>query len=286
MKPNPAWVFDIPDDGARRKHLPLVTLHKNLLDPARVAAAYEGMKSVKVPPNLFWLEKQSLPERAIVQLDEYFTPTVASFIVDYLMKLLTIMPAEDVSRAAGFELWWNVYGVAKDDLCFLHIDSDEELKRRRHIVVAPRWSTVLYVGPATGLVGGETVFNTRALDDTMLASCYNARPFSAWSEMFSDWIEIEPEQNRTVLFEGSTPHLVKPLTAHPDGGPRVTLLVSLWQERPSGFSEERCSRVTPTEFHVLQRVSEQELHALGSLSRKLSLDEIGALHGALVRLFS
>jgi len=49
----------------------------------------------------------------------------------------------------------------------------------------------------------------------------------------SDWMKIEFKYNRFIIFDGSFPHLVSPVIAHPANHPRVTLAINLWDREVS-----------------------------------------------------
>ena len=123
------------------------------------------------------------------------------------------------------------------------------------------WSTILYVGPLTGLKGGETVVQSGEPDPAVMNACFTNRPAKKLLRLSDKWVVITPKAGRCVIFAGNSPHFVNPLHEVPRGCPRTTLLVNFWLYRPKQFVELRTiSWLKPSEIRLLCRIRGDELN--------------------------
>ena len=242
-------------------------LRDGLFSDNDLLATYDCLRAVPGNPGgLFWFPIEKLRNvRAgerdpVEELSEFLGEQFARFFYSYTQRLFfEIIPPDYAEYIDGFEFWhlnniWPGRGVS------LHIDWDHAFDDYRKSA-RPVWSTILYVGPLTGLKGGETVVQSGEPDPAVMNACFTNRPAKKLLRLSDKWVVITPKAGRCVIFAGNSPHFVNPLHEVPRGCPRTTLLVNFWLYRPKQFVELRTiSWLKPSEIRLLCRIRGDELN--------------------------
>jgi hypothetical protein len=206
------------------------------LSPTAARAAYGALRRFVIPSSHLYIPLRRLGEHDL--LAGYAPPVVARLIVRHLHRLAAFAPAPVRARLDGFEVWTTCPNVRSDGQIYLHYDSDEALRASVGALRTPMLGSVLYLGPAEGLQGGETAF---VLGGQALST---VTPFAqqSWAEVAGarDVCSVAPLAGRLVLFAGDLLHGQAPVTAQPPGAPRVALLVNLWDARIGDVPEGIC----------------------------------------------
>ena len=215
--------------------------YEGFLDRATAARIYALCRAAPIPSSLFYLARDALDPVAFAR---YVPEALADFVVSYLRRLLALAPAAMRRRVHGFELWTTHAVRGAGAKMYLHIDSDEALRTQSGTLRTPMLGSVLYLGPAHGLVGGETLFLTPAArfapfafhDCAALTAAAGART-------------VRPSPGTLVTFAGDMPHGQMPVTDHPEGLPRIALLANLWDARIGCVPEGLCA-LSPEAFRA------------------------------------
>lgn len=191
------------------------------------------------------------------RLAEYLPSAVADFFELFLENLAPRLPPDLVRQARGFEIW-NRCSERRTSKVIYHIDNDEELRRITGEIRPPLMGSILCLGPASGMVGGETLFEMGT----------GPKPPRLTREMFmlASWRKvlahvaaplIVPQRaGRLTLFSGHLPHAAAPIRRLPASQPRVTVLANLWQRRLVSVPRGICA-MSPAGFReYLQRRTE------------------------------
>jgi hypothetical protein len=210
--------------------------------PADEAAAiYNILKRVTIRSSSFYLGLSMLETpHAASLLAEYLPDTLAAFVVTYLRRLLRTAPDDIRRRGDGFELWTSRAELSKTGEIHLHIDCDEKLRTVMGAVRTPLLGSVLYLGPQSGLIGGETLF----VVDDRLNDRFESYKFHDWAALAGqgDAVRVvEHRPGKLALFTGHMRHGQGPVTHHPEGEPRVVLLANLWDARIGDVPEGICA---------------------------------------------
>tara|TARA_R100001244_G_scaffold68692_1_gene56155 strand:- start:505 stop:1101 length:597 start_codon:yes stop_codon:yes gene_type:complete len=129
-------------------------------------------------------------------------------------------------KGKGYEIWINVL-TEEDNYLDYHIDCDEDTPEDS--VIPAKMTATLYLGPHEEMEGGELVVNTQGLEH--FKSFRGESIFDVKKELTSgEWITIPYKYNRTVLFEGQTPHAVLPITKIPKNQARISLIIASWDK--------------------------------------------------------
>jgi len=215
------------------------------LCPEACARLYDELRVHEIPSSLFYVSRADL-DSGVSRLAEYLPAWTAELVTLHLRQILDGCPKALACEADGFEIWTTHSTRSDHNGCYVHIDNDEELRKRNGTVRAPRVGSILHVGPTAGLVGGETMF---ASPDVF---CQEFMPFR-----FHDWDQVighpasrvvAQSAGRLVVFDGHLAHGRAPVRDHLQDQPRVTLLANLWDERIGDVPEGICP-LTPEAYH-------------------------------------
>lgn len=135
-----------------------------------------------------------------------------------------------------FEAWANSYTdpynrnhVDRGGLPY-HIDKDEKLYDYTGSIKTPTYASLIYLGPNSKINGGDLFINTEGLSHFIKFQENGTKEIDLTS---SNWTKIKFKYNRFVIFDGSFPHLVSPVIAHPPNEPRAALAINLWDRELS-----------------------------------------------------
>lgn len=219
-----------------------ITVTDDAIAPALVEGAYAVFRELVIPPGFFFAPRRDLDDGTLAErLARYMPFASARFIALYLTRVLASLPS-DVSRAGlGFETWLGV-SRAGDDVAYLHVDNDEALRRRTGRTRSPLAGAILHLGPATGLVGGETMFDL-GYPTSRDGGAHPRFVVATWRRILrrsSAPVIVPQRAGRLVTFGGSLHHAVAPIIRCPSG-PRVTLLANLWAHRIASVPRGVCA---------------------------------------------
>ena len=254
---------DVVSENRYRKPV----LRDGLFSDNDLLATYDCLRAAPDNPGgLFWFPIEKLRKvRAgesdpVEELSGFLGEQFARFFYSYTQKLFfEIIPSDYAEHVDGFE-FWHVNKIRPDYGSTLHIDRDNSFGDYRKSA-RPLWSTILYVGPLTGLKGGETVIQSGEPDAAVMDACFTNRPAKKLLRLSNKWVVITPKPGRCVVFAGDSPHFVNPLHEVPRGCPRTTLMVNFWLYRPKQFEELRTiSWLKPSEIRLLCRIRGDELN--------------------------
>lgn len=276
----------------RRTHPQSLQVINNLLDGARLHAAYEALRPLPpMPSGFFWVDMERViayqrgDSRQVTELAGYLPREVATLTFEYFVQLLKLIPEVRHDGAAGFELWFHNIGTPVKRAAF-HVDHDVPLAEQTGKVRLPLWGTVLYLGPGSGLVGGGTVFNLEEpISQPLLDSCMRFHDFDALFKLSDQWVTVPFKPNRCAVFRGTLPHCIAAIDQVSPEQPRVNLLANLWAHRPSFAQGQAFCRFSPEEFSVLSRLSPAQHTALAEIAGRLSSeDDVARLFSLLSKL--
>ncbi len=198
------------------------------LDPATAAALYERFRDLRVDSAEFYIaECDRLSPATRKALGWQFPPQVVDFLIRHLGRLLEAAPPAVRAAAHGFEIWTSHVGRVEEPRSYVHIDNDEALRARTGNVRPPLMGSVLYLGPAAGLAGGETYF----IHDAAAGALGPVFRFFDWAELsaLGPGIHVtRPVPGRLAMFAGHMPHGQAPVTRVDLGAPRVVFLANIW----------------------------------------------------------
>lgn len=204
---------------------------------------YVVLNHVFVPPSTFYVEHKMISNQsACIELEQYFPKALALFIERHLFKLgRTLKIPKDAS--GGWEFWSRVSTNGSPSFGYLHVDNDEYLRSKSCKLVTPIYGSILYLGPAQGMEGGETAFLIVNGDKAGLSffSTLSKSKFTV-----PEFTLIPPTAGLVATFDGSTPHAVMWAKLDP-AFPRVTFLANYWNKRLSSVPTGICT-MTPSEF--------------------------------------
>jgi hypothetical protein len=258
-------------------------LRDNLFSDRELLTTYDCLRTAPANPGgLFWfpIEKLCLVRTGekdpVEELSEFFGEQFARFFYSYVQKLFfEIIPSDYAEHIDGFE-FWHVNNIWPGRGSGLHIDWDYSFRDYRKST-RPIWSTILYVGPLTGLKGGETVVHTGEPNAAVMDACFTNRPAKKLFRLSNKWIVITPKPGRCLVFAGNSPHFVNPIYELPRDCPRTTLLVNFWLYRPKQFEGlHAISWLNPSEIRLLCRIRGDELNlVLEQVSANFLMKESG-----------
>ena len=135
----------------------------------------------------------------------------------------------DADRVLGFEVWNNL--MASSHVLYLHVDCDEYTNQTHNRIVNPLYTSVLYLGPKNGLVGGELAlslkYTFKDLDKNIDYDSITLEGENATSG--EDWLKIPYRYNRLVVFDSTRPHLVTEIKeGATEENPRIGLTMAAW----------------------------------------------------------
>ncbi|MGH8604022.1 MAG: hypothetical protein ACREXR_15000 [Gammaproteobacteria bacterium] len=255
------------DDVVRENRYREPILRDGLFSDNDLLATYDCLRAAPDNPGgLFWFPIEKLHKvRAgendpVEELSGFLGEQFARFFYSYTQKLFfEIIPSDYTEYINGFE-FWHINNIRPGRGGSLHIDWDHSFGDYRKSA-RPVWSTILYVGPLTGLKGGETVVQSGEPDPAVMNACFTNRPAKKLLRLSNKWVMITPKPGRCVIFAGDSPHFVNPLQEVPPGCPRTTLLVNFWLYPPKQFEELRTiSWLEPSEIRLLCRIRGDELN--------------------------
>jgi hypothetical protein len=242
-------------------------LRDNLVSDNELRATYDCLRAAPDNPGgLFWFPIEKLHKvRAgesdpVEELSGFLGEQFARFFYSYTQRLFfEIIPSDYAEYIDGFE-FWHVNIIRPGRGGSLHIDWDHSFGDYRKST-RPVWSTILYVGPLTGLKGGETVVQSGEPDPAVMDACFTNRPAKKLLRLSNKWVVITPKPGRCVVYAGDSPHIVNPIHEVPRGCPRTTLLVNFWLYRPKHYEGLRTiSWLKPSEIRLLCRIRGDELN--------------------------
>src|SRR5918999_4852983 len=242
-------------------------LRDGLFSDNDLLATYDCLRAAPDNPGgLFWFPIEKLRKVRAGESDPVDEPSgflgeqFARFFYSYTQRLFfEIIPSDYAEYIDGFE-FWHVNNIRPGRGGSLHIDWDHSFGDYRKSA-RPVCSTILYVGPLTGLKGGETVVQSGEPGPAVMNACFTNRPAKKLLRLSNKWVVITPKPGRCVIFAGDSPHFVNPLHEVPRGCPRTTLLVNFWLYRPKQFEELRTiSWLKPSEIRLLCRIRGDELN--------------------------
>ena len=135
----------------------------------------------------------------------------------------------DADRVLGFEVWNNL--MVSSHVLYLHVDCDEYTHQTHNRIVNPLYTSVLYLGPKNGLVGGELAlslkYTFKDLDKNIDYDSITLEGENATSG--EDWLKIPYRYNRLVVFDSTRPHLVTEIKeGATEENPRIGLTMAAW----------------------------------------------------------
>lgn len=210
------------------------------------ARAYAALCRGTIPSSLLYIETDLLHSPgAAHQIDAFLPAALAAFVVDHLRKLHRSAPPAVMTQTHGFELWSTRPQRSTTGQIYLHVDCDEQLRKQSGAVRAPMLGSILYVGPGTGLIGGETAF----VEDARLLARYAPFGFHDWRTLAAERgvKSVIPAPGKLVVFDGAQAHGQAPVVDHPGGHPRVALLANFWDRRIGPVPAGLCA-ITADEF--------------------------------------
>jgi len=213
----------LAEHGAQLAADDFVSERDGYLSPSEASAVYGMLTDFVIPSSYLYLPCATLSDQA--SLARFLPQPLAAFVLAHLARLLALAPDEVRARTQGFEVWTTRVGVRPDGQIYLHIDCDEELRKSAGKLRTPLMGSVLYLGPSTGLAGGETAY---VLDERPHARLARFQ-FHDWRALAAlDGVRtVEPRVGRLALFAGHLPHGQAPVVSHPVGAPRIALLANL-----------------------------------------------------------
>ena len=253
------------------------------LDGATLAELYQAL----LPRTgihfqyLFYFPVERVGEPAVTaRLREYVGP-LADLLIAHFVRLREVLPP--LAPGALFELWTLNMGRSDDDRVVPHFDHLPGTIGAE--TLCPTWSTILHVGPVTGIVGGATaICCEQPVPDRVLSGLMRWQPAAEARALSRQWIDVPQRSNRLVIFDGSLPHFVEPVSEAPDGN-RITLLVNVWDELPEGYGMlNECCRASPEEFRIYEKLDAAQLEALYGIAQTLEPAELATMLGVLGRL--
>ena len=203
-----------------------VVVSDDFLPQDLVAAAYEVFRELVILPGSLFASHKDLTNRVLSQkLGAYLPNPAAAFVNHFLCALVPRLPVA-VSRQGGFEVWSGLT-CRRGGKAYLHVDNDEALRRATGLVRSPRVGAILHLGPASGLRGGETLFDLGGAS----SACFAFEPWERILARSNSPIIVPQKAGRLILFSGDLPHAVAPIRRCAKSKPRVTLLANLWPTR-------------------------------------------------------
>lgn len=228
--------------------VPKLTILDDPFPANLVAVAYDIFRELVIPPSFFYLSLDTLRAgKAASSLAAYLPQPVAGYLSRHLGFLTEVCHAESLGAADGFELWLGMT-VRGGDSAYVHVDNDEMLRGRTGVVRCPLLGTIFHLGPARGLVGGDTVFDLDPQEDIDGRHVFVREPWEAILTRFSAPVVVPRRSGRLILFRGDLPHAVAPILRCNPSEPRVALLANLWDRRISSVPEG-VAALPPGEFH-------------------------------------
>ncbi len=205
-----------------------VTERDGFLDAVAAAALYERFRDLRVDSAEFYIaECDRLSPATRRVLGQKFLPEIVDFLIRHLGRLLQAAPPGVRAAAHGFEIWTSHVGKVEEPHSYVHIDNDEALRSQTGRVRPPLMGSVLYLGPAAGLAGGETYF----IHDAEAVALGPVFRFFDWAELsaLGPGIHVtRPVPGRLATFAGHMPHGQAPVTQVDSGAPRVVFLANIW----------------------------------------------------------
>jgi hypothetical protein len=239
---------------------------------------FKGFASLAESGN-FWLEIAAIrdaPPDALAEalgLRCYFGPA-AETLSQHLRRLLEILPRETLEKAVVLELWFTAQRKVKPSReVYLHTDSDHTAENWTDNVRLPMWGTVFYLGPRSGVKGGETTFCTESpLPEPMLPFLHESVPHEQALGLSRDWLTVPSKQNRLVVFRGALPHFSTPVVELASADePRLVLVVAVWDHSPIDRAKlQRVSTMSPAEYHAACKLTETQLEELRAIMKRLT----------------
>jgi hypothetical protein len=234
------------DRRADRAGAGLVQEHDGFWPAQDLAPIYAILKRVEIPSSLFYLSRSALQTPQTTSLlGEYLPDALVAFVVAHLRRVLRAAPADVQRRCHGFELWTTRARRSETGQIYLHIDCDEKLRTTTGTVRTPMLGSVMYIGPRSGLIGGETLF---VIDDRADGR-FTPYKFHDWKALAgADAVRVvKHDTGKLALFAGHLRHGQGPVIDHSEGEPRVAFLANLWDARIGDVPQGICTR-SPEEF--------------------------------------
>jgi hypothetical protein len=213
-----------------------------LLPRDLVAAAYDVFRELVILPGSIFAPHKDLANGILARrLGGYLPDPAAEFIVHFLNVLVPRLPLA-VPRRGGFEIWsgLTMRGGAK---AYLHVDNDEALRRTTGLVRSPLFGAIFHLGPASGLRGGETLFDMGRMPPAAPPARFAFEPWERILARSAAPLIVPQKAGRLILFSGDLPHAVAPIQRCAKSKPRVALLANLWPRRISSVQRGVGSRV-------------------------------------------
>jgi len=211
-----------------------------------LAPIYAILKQVEIPSSLFYLSCGALQAPQTTSLlGEYLPDALAAFVVAHLRLVLCAAPDDIQRRCHGFELWTTRARRSETGQIYLHIDCDEKLRTTIGTVRTPMLGSVMYLGPRSGLIGGETLF---VIDDRANERFAPYKSYD-WNALAgADAVRVvKHDAGKLALFAGHLRHGQGPVIDHSEGEPRVAFLANLWDARIGDVPQGICA-LSPEEF--------------------------------------
>jgi len=210
-----------PDSKAA---VPQVLIAHVVLPAALLDAAYDVFSQASLGEGVFLPRSALREERHDLPLEK----GVAGFVLRFLRVVESNLPASlPVEECQGYEVWSKV--LLKGAASFLHVDNDEHLRQRTGDVRTPEAGAILHLGPASGVVGGATVFDLA--DGACEASPFATGSWKDVSGQLRQPFAVPFVQGRLIVFSGRVPHVVQPVNTE-RSTPRVSLVANLWRRAP------------------------------------------------------
>ena len=261
----------------------------DLHDAALVDEIYQIFKGTPMPNNIFWVSADLVKRYQAGDLEgirlfsRYYPESAAVFIMRHLAKLMATICQSESDPAAGFEIWTRSFAPNHRGM-YIHIDCDQIVYQTTATAESPRWGTVFYAGPRSGLVGGETLINTQVpVPASVRRSIGKIRTLEQLRQDSPDWLGVSPRFNRLTIFHGSLAHGVASTGDGSDS--RVTFLVNVWSRVLAPYKDltDVCL-LSPEHFKLLTRLPHAQAVQLDGVRNRLSPAEYVELVRAITAL--
>ena len=159
-------------------------------------------------------------------------------LYDTWFDKLSFLDDEDIR---GFEVWSN---LMYETGLHLHVDCDEDYYNLTQIIQPPQYTSVLYLGPAHDLEGGELALNLNGIDyaenhdldhneHDVIANeqknCISDMQAHVIKQDTRNWLTIPYRYNRLIVFDPHYPHCVLNIKkGTTKNTPRIGITMAAW----------------------------------------------------------
>jgi hypothetical protein len=230
---------------------PILQIYDDFSPSGLLRAAYQVFRELVIPPSLFYLPLSALSDdSAITWLKPYLPESAARYVAHHLALLLNVLPSHNVRAADGFEFWIGIT-IRAGQQCYLHVDHDETQRRAGRGVFCPILATIFHLGPESGLEGWQTLFDLGTTNVDEIECCFSTASWKTLIRRCAAPLIVPRRPGRLIVFRGTLPHAVGPITMCDPNAPRVAFLANLWERRPASVPVGVCG-LTPKAYKPLR----------------------------------